>query len=71
MRKADTPNTDKLKMMWPVEWNELSRRYNAGGGILPEDNMEPPKRDSGCGPDCGCDDLGSECPDCEDGGEHP
>ena len=38
MRKADTDNTAKLKACWPELWDEMFRRYNAPGGILPEDN---------------------------------
>jgi len=37
MRKADTPNTAKLKAAWPDVWAELDARYNAPGGVLPED----------------------------------
>jgi len=57
MRKADTDNTQKFMYMWPEVWGELSRRYHAPGGILPED-----------GPVCTCcgnpecEDCPSECP---------
>ena len=40
MRCADTPNTEKLKEMWPDEWEELSLRYHAPGGFL-EQELEP------------------------------
>lgn len=38
-RKADTENTHRLKTMWPELYEEFDRRYNAPGGILPEDNV--------------------------------
>ena len=34
MLKADTDNLDKLKAAWPEEWEDLSKRYNAPGGLL-------------------------------------
>lgn len=37
MRKADTENLEKLRAAWPEVWDELQRRYNAPGGMLPED----------------------------------
>jgi hypothetical protein len=37
MRRADSDNLKKLKLMFPVEWEDLSLRYNAPGGILPGD----------------------------------
>ena len=39
MRKADSENTRRLKAMWPELYEEFERRYNAKGGILPEDNV--------------------------------
>lgn len=39
MRQADTDNEEKLRRLWPEVWDELYRRYNAPGGLLPgEDN---------------------------------
>lgn len=38
MRRADDENTEKLKRMWPDEWEELYQRYHAPGGFLEGDN---------------------------------
>jgi len=38
MRKADTYNTRMFKLAWPDVWDELHDRYNAPGGILPDDS---------------------------------
>ena len=40
MRLADTDNLQRLKIDWPDVWNDLERRYNAPGGVLPEDEEE-------------------------------
>jgi hypothetical protein len=37
MRQADDRNVELLKAAFPAVWDELRRRYRAGGGILPED----------------------------------
>ena len=37
MRQADTDNLDKLKRAWPAVWDELNGRYNAPGGLLPDE----------------------------------
>lgn len=37
MRKADTVNQVKLIAAWPALWAELSARYHAPGGRLPDD----------------------------------
>jgi len=37
MRQADTYNLTKLQAMWPEIWEELDARYNAPGGLLPEE----------------------------------
>lgn len=37
MRQADTDNLDKLKWAWPAVWDELNGRYNARGGLLPDE----------------------------------
>jgi len=37
MRKADTDDLEELRAAWPDVWDELCRRYKAGGGRLPED----------------------------------
>ena len=39
MRKADTYNTERLKLMWPEIWEDLQARYNAPGGLLPGDPL--------------------------------
>lgn len=40
MRKADTDNLTKLKLMWPEIWEELDKRYHVPGGILPKDKIK-------------------------------
>jgi len=40
MMRADHINSHLLKSAWPEVWEETSRRYNAPGGILEEDNMQ-------------------------------
>lgn len=40
MRKADNTNLGKLREVFPEVWEELDRRYHAGGGVLPEDGIE-------------------------------
>jgi hypothetical protein len=37
MRKADDVNSFKLRAVFPEVWEELSVRYNAPGGYLPEE----------------------------------
>ncbi len=37
MRQADTPNTAKLRAMWPEVWTEMDARYHAPGGWLASD----------------------------------
>ena len=37
MRQADTPNTEKLRHMWPEVYEELYYRYNAPGGMYPSE----------------------------------
>lgn len=37
MRQADTDNAERLRRCWPDVWQELHARYNAPGGILPDD----------------------------------
>jgi hypothetical protein len=37
MRQADTHNVEALKQAFPETWGELVRRYNAPGGVLPEE----------------------------------
>lgn len=39
MRQADTDNTEKLKAAWPDVYAELSARYHAPGGKIPEDDI--------------------------------
>jgi hypothetical protein len=38
IRKADTTNLAKLRMMWPDEVRDFERRYHSPGGVLPEDS---------------------------------
>lgn len=40
MRTADSDNVEKIKAAWPERWAEMQARYNAPGGILPEDGIE-------------------------------
>ena len=35
MRLADTDNLGALKRCWPSVWEDLQKRYNAPGGLLP------------------------------------
>lgn len=37
MRRADTANRDLLKAAWPEVWEDLKARYDAPGGVLPDD----------------------------------
>jgi len=37
MRNADAANLELLQSAWPEVWRELSDRYNAPGGVLPDD----------------------------------
>jgi len=34
---TDSVNERGLRALWPETWDELSARYNAPGGILPND----------------------------------
>lgn len=38
MRRADSGNLLMLKGCWPDVWIELQSRYNAPGGLLPEED---------------------------------
>ena len=40
MRQADSNNIDLLKFAFSDVWHELTERYNAPGGVLPEDKGE-------------------------------
>lgn len=44
MRQADTDNLEMLKKCWPSVHNELFGRYNAPGGILPEEEAHLTQR---------------------------
>jgi hypothetical protein len=44
MRKADDFNTAKIRSLWPLEYEEMRQRYNAPGGILPEELEEDVKK---------------------------
>jgi hypothetical protein len=37
MRQADTVNAAKLREAFPGVWEELQARYDAPGGLLPEE----------------------------------
>lgn len=37
MRKASTTNGERLAFAFPDVWDELQARYNAPGGLLPDD----------------------------------
>ena len=39
IRKADTDNAARLRMLFPDVYAEFAARYNAPGGILPGDNQ--------------------------------
>lgn len=39
MRKADTYNSHHLKQNWSEVWAELQARYNAPGGLLPDEHV--------------------------------
>lgn len=41
MRRADSTNLSKLRLMWPDVFADLEARYNAPGGILPGDPPWP------------------------------
>ena len=40
IRKADTGNLARLESAFPEITRDLKRRYNAPGGVLPEDNIQ-------------------------------
>lgn len=37
MRRASTSNLEKLQTVFPEVWSDLQRRYEAPGGLLPEE----------------------------------
>ena len=39
MRKSDTDNSEKLQAAFPEVFKELRLRYDAPGGVLPEENL--------------------------------
>jgi hypothetical protein len=39
MRQADDTNLTLLRTAFPAVWAELQARYNAPGGVLPEDGQ--------------------------------
>lgn len=41
MRKADSFNSKKLMTVFPEIWDELNARYNAPGGVLPNEVFPP------------------------------
>mgnify|MGYP005824330913 CR=1 FL=1 len=45
MRLADTSNLDKLKDAFPSVHAELTTRYNAPGGLLPGETIDPDEED--------------------------
>jgi len=40
MREAGSANIELLCSAWPEVWAELQARYNAPGGVLPEDDYQ-------------------------------
>lgn len=44
MRKGDTNNLAKLKMVFPEIWGSLQERYNSDYGIIEEDKAEDKDR---------------------------
>lgn len=40
MRQADDKNIEKLKSVFPEQWNELFERYNSSGGIVADEKFE-------------------------------
>ena len=45
MRRADTDNLIRLQALFPEVWSELQARYNAPGGLLPEELAKGDKPD--------------------------
>lgn len=41
MRQGDSDNVLRLKMAWPHVWEELQERYNAPGGLLQGEQIDP------------------------------
>lgn len=39
MRRADSDNLDRLQRAFPRVWDDLARRYNAPGGLLPGEDF--------------------------------
>jgi hypothetical protein len=39
IRQADTENAAKIQAMWPELAAEAQARYNAPGGVLPEETL--------------------------------
>lgn len=39
MRQADPRNVARLRQAFPETWDELERRYNAPGGLLPGESL--------------------------------
>jgi hypothetical protein len=37
LRKADSDNAQRLRSAWPNVCDEMQARYNAPGGVLPEE----------------------------------
>jgi len=37
MRLSDNDNEELLRSAWPQIWDELYKRYNAPGGVIPGD----------------------------------
>ena len=47
MRQADDFNLNFLKSCWPNVWQELKERYNAPGGILPNEKKKRKNEEGG------------------------
>ena len=41
MRRADSFNLERLRAIYPDVYAELQARYDAPGGVLPEEEVEP------------------------------
>lgn len=40
MKKADSFNVELLRASFPAIWSELQARYNAPGGVLPDEEYD-------------------------------
>lgn len=40
MRQADSDNADRLRIAWPLVWDEFKARYHALDGVLPGEEVK-------------------------------